>query len=207
MKNKSILLLLILSALVTTGFDWGFGPNDKCSEAKKLAIDFMLTTSPSERSEVENRINQLCPDGAAAHFIKGSNLEKGGNIEGAVVEYGESLKDDPEFAAESGNMGMIHLQQGLNDEAAAELARAVKVVQNPRFHKGLADIFSERRLYSLALYHFGEAAKLAPGDTSLHGAIAEIYGNMGRLDSAEEEYSRALAAQSSNNKARLGLAN
>ena len=28
---------LILLLLLTTGFDWGFGPKDKCGEAKKIA--------------------------------------------------------------------------------------------------------------------------------------------------------------------------
>ena len=66
---------LILLLLLTTGFDWGFGPKDKCGEAKKIASSYADLKNREERSTAEARIQKLCPDGAASHFIKALNLE------------------------------------------------------------------------------------------------------------------------------------
>ncbi len=206
MKNCSIFILLVLVALFTCGFDWGFGGKDKCGDAKRLVTELALVKTAAERTAMEGRILHLCPEGAAGHFIKAINLEKAGNIDGASTEYGEALKDAPMFPQASGNLGLIHLQQGLYDEAAVELTVALKTVSDPRYHRGLARIFNERKLYTLAVYHYNEVALTSPGDAVLHAALAETYGKMGRLDSAEEEYGKALKIEPVNESARLGLA-
>src|SRR6516162_7506172 len=91
MKKSSIILLLVLTALVTCGFDWGFGSKDKCGDAKRLVTELAMVKTDAERSTMETRILRLCPDGAAGHYIKAVAQEKAGNIDGASVEYGEAL--------------------------------------------------------------------------------------------------------------------
>jgi tetratricopeptide (TPR) repeat protein len=131
MKNCSIFLLLVLVTLFTCGFDWGFGAKDKCGDAKRLVTELAMVKTAAERTAMEARILRLCPEGGAGHYIKAINLEKAGNIDGASIEYGEALKDDPTFPQASGNLGLIHLQQGLYDEAAVELTVALKTVPTP----------------------------------------------------------------------------
>ena len=69
MHKYKIFVSLILLALLTTGFDWGFGPRDKCGEAKKIASGYADLKNTVERNTAEARIQKLCPDGAASHFI------------------------------------------------------------------------------------------------------------------------------------------
>ena len=206
MKKYILLLHLVLTALLTCGFDWGFGSSDKCGDAKKLVTELGLQKTDAERATTEERILKLCPEGAAGRYLNAVNLEKSGNIEGAVIQYREVLKEDPAFPQASGNLGLIHLQQGRKDEAAVELSEALKNLADPRYHRGLASIFSDYKLYSLSIYHYGEAVRLSPSDPSLHLALAGVCSAMGRLDSAEDEYLKTLALTPGNEAARLGLA-
>src|SRR6266545_1568047 len=132
MKNRLMFMLLLLSAFFTSGFDWGFGSKDKCGDAKRLVTEMALMKTVTERKVAENRILRLCPDGAAGHYLKAVEFERTGNIDKAATEYGEALKADPIFPQASGNMGLIHLQQGLYDEASVELTRALKTLSDPR---------------------------------------------------------------------------
>ena len=89
MKKYMILLLLVPAALLTCGFDWGFGAGDKCGDAKKLVNELTFMKTAADRSSMEARILKLCPEGAAGHYVKALNLEKDGNIDGAAIQIGK----------------------------------------------------------------------------------------------------------------------
>ena len=74
MKNCLLLLLLLLTLLVTCGFDWGFRSKDKCVDAKRLVSELAMMKTPAERAAAESRILTFCPEGAAGHYITGLNL-------------------------------------------------------------------------------------------------------------------------------------
>src|SRR5208337_1335805 len=131
---------LILLVLLTTGFNWGFGHRDKCGEAKEVAAGFAELKVAAEQNEAEARIQKLCPDGSASHFVTALKLERAGDTEQAIAEYRETLKDAPEFPVANGNLGLLYLQKGLSDEAALELSKGLQGQADPRYHKGLARI-------------------------------------------------------------------
>lgn len=206
MKRYSTLVILAALSFLSCGFDWGFGIQDKCSKAKKIAGGLAEIKEEDARREAESQITKLCPDGAAEHFIRAVNLERGGNLEGALIEYRSALKDDPEFGLASGNLGLIYLQKGLPDDAVVELTKAIKTSPGPTYNKALGRIFGDKKLYSLALYHYNEAIAALPAETSLHNDLARVYADMGLMNKAEEEYTRVLAVEPGNQAARLGLA-
>jgi Tfp pilus assembly protein PilF len=177
MNRYFTLIALLPIVLLTTGFNWGFGHRDKCGEAKKIAGGYAELKSAAERSEAVTRIQKLCPDGAASHFVKALNLEQSGNIDQAIAEYRETLKDAPELPEANGNLGLLYLQKGLADEASVELSKAMQGQSDPRYHKGLARIFKSNKLLALAGYHYREALKAYPGDAALHEELADVYSN------------------------------
>jgi Flp pilus assembly protein TadD len=201
-----IVLALFLSALFTCGFDWTFGlVKDKCAQAKKIAVGLAATKDDLKRSQNEKHILDLCPAGAPGHYVKALNLEREGNLEEAIFEYQESIKDDPQFPEANGKLGLAYMQTGKQEEAAVELTKAAAVISDPLYHKALAKIFNDKKMFALAFFHYNEALKGLPGDASLHIGLAEIYAKQKNTEKAEDEFRQAIALESGNESARLGL--
>ena len=125
-KSRNYLILLCATTLLT-GFSWGFG-SDPCKNALELS-----GTLESVRDEVllrqnEAKILSLCPDGAAGHFVSALQLERAGNLDGAISEYRKALQQERSFPLASGNLGLLYAQKGMNDEASVELARGLSTI-------------------------------------------------------------------------------
>ncbi len=193
-------------AALTTGFTWGSSRVDNCDEAKQLAYGITSTSDRSSRSEAEASIRQICPDGAAGIFIKGLAYEVAGNTEQALLSYKETLKVDSHFSPANGRIGLIYLAKTRDDEAAVELTKASRSHQDPLYDKGLARIFTAKKLYPLALFHYQEAIRSLPADATLFTDIARTYGEAGDPLKAEESYRRAMALSPGDRTAFTGLA-
>ena len=197
--------MLLSASLLLTGFSWGLN-NDPCKKAVNMAASLENGQDDGSKRQVEAEILVQCPDGGAAHFISALQLERAGNIDGAIGEYRKALQQEPAFARASGNLGLLYAQKGMNDEASVALARGLATVQNPLYHKAMARIFAERKIYSLAIYHYNEAGKELSRDASVFTGLAEIYSTTGQQDKALEEYRRALTADPNYEKAYIGSA-
>jgi len=202
---KKIIPFLIVAAL-TSGFTWGKSAVDKCDEAKQLAFGLTSTTDRASRMEAEASISQLCPDGAAGLFISGYAYEVAGNLEKALLLYRDALRQDPEFAPANGRAGLILLENRREDEASIELTKAMQTHSDPLYNKGLARIFTVKKLNSLAIFHYQEAIKSFPADASLFTGLAQVYKETGDLPKAEEAYLRAIALNSGSRESLTGLA-
>src|SRR6266571_2900720 len=103
MNKYPLVLLLAALALFNCAFDWGFSPDDKCYEAKKLVIGFAALQDDIARAQAEGRVLGLCPNGAAGQLVKGMELEKKGNLDGAIGAYQKALHLDPAFLEADGS--------------------------------------------------------------------------------------------------------
>ncbi|HEY5472712.1 MAG TPA: tetratricopeptide repeat protein, partial [Candidatus Limnocylindrales bacterium] len=190
--------------MFTTGFNWPFPAGDSCQNAKKLILELPATASELKKKETEGRVMELCPTGAAGHYLKGLQFERSGHFEAAVTEYREALAIDPEFYPASGNLGLLHLKRGASEEAAVEISAGLKT-GDPRYHAGLARYYAEKKLHRLAVFHFREALADFPGDASLHADLAASYLGAEQRQRGEDEYRKALSLEPGNASARLGL--
>lgn len=206
MNQRLLLILLCLTATLTCGFDWGFAGKDKCGDAREILEGIPSGSNAAERSRIETRAAELCPEGPAGHFVKARRFAESGKLESAMAEYREAERLDPGFTQASGNLGLLYLEKGMTDEAAVELTKAVKSSSAAPYHRGLGRIFAQRKIYSLAQYHFNEALKSAPDDPQLHADLADTQLQENDLDHAESEYQQALAINPAFEPARLGLA-
>lgn len=202
---KKLVPLLIIAAL-TSGFTWGKKPIDRCEDAKQLAFGLKSSTDRGSRIEADASIRELCPDGAAGRFVNGYALEVAGNLEKALLEYREALRLDPEFTPANGRAGLILLENRREDDAAIELTKAMKTHTDPLYNKGLARIFTSRKLSSLAIFHYQEAIRSFPADTSLFIGIGQVYQETGDLQRAEDSYRRALVLEPGSVEALIGMA-
>lgn len=205
MRILRIYLVLTCAVLLLTGFSWSLG-NDPCKEALEMTGSLEGVQDEAQMRQTEAKIISLCPDGAAAHYVNALQLERVGNIDGAIAEYRKALRQDASFARASGNLGLLYAQKGMDDEASVELSRGLSTHQNPLYHKAIARIFAMRKVYPLAIYHYNEAGRELTRDAAIFTGLAEVYSAMGQPDKALEEYKRAVTADPNHEKAYIGSA-
>jgi len=204
MKRYLALPSLLAVTLLATGFSWPFPSSGGCRDAKRLILELPAQASDAKRADTEKRVAELCPTGAAGHYLRGLQFERGGNSDQAIQEYKETLSIDPDFYPASGNLGLIHLQKGASEEAAVELTAGLKS-GDPRYNAGLARIMFKKKLYQLAIYHYGEALVAFPNDAALHSELADSYAAVELRQKAEDEYHKAITIDPANTHARIGL--
>lgn len=204
-EQKKCLVLRILPlfvwALTICGFTWGNAPNP-CADAKKLLTE----SRTGMTAELAEQIIDLCPDGAVGHLAHGFQLEHDGDVNQAMDEYRMSVTADPTLSMAHGNLGLLLLQKGSENEAAAELSIALRGNTDQRYHRGLALILNRSGAAALIIYHAGEALKRNPEDLAARIWLAGAYARQGQLDLAAEAYSKVLGKEPANETARLGLA-
>ena len=206
MRKLLTYIMLLCATTLLTGFSWGFGNDDPCKNALDLAGSLDNIRDEVQARQTEARILSLCPDGGAGHYVSGLQLERVGNLDGAISEYRKALQQEKEFPLASGNLGLLYAQKGMNDEASVELSRGLFPRANPKYHKAMARILAERKLYPLAIYHYGEAARELTRDAAVYNGMADAYAATGQPEKALDEYRRALAADSNSEAAHIGIA-
>jgi len=142
MQKLLTYFMLLCATLLLTGFSWGFGSSDPCRNALELAGSLEGLRDEVQVRQTEARILSLCPDGGAGHFVSGLQLERVGNLDGAISEYRKALQQEKTFPLASGNLGLLYAQKGMNDEASVELARGLASHPSPRYHKAMARILA-----------------------------------------------------------------
>ena len=205
MKILQKYILLLCAALLLTGFSWGFG-SDTCKEALESATTLDSIRDDTQMRQAEAKILVQCPDGAGAHFVKALQQERVNNFDAAIEEYRIALQQAPSFSRASGNLGLLYAQKGMSDEASVALARGLSTIPNPYYHKAMARILADQKVYSLAAYHYNEAGRELIGDASIFIGLAGIYTASNRPDKALEEYRRALVADPASANAHIGIA-
>ncbi|MBT1072127.1 tetratricopeptide repeat protein [Pelotalea chapellei] len=194
--------ILLGTTLLLCGFSWGLG-NDSCTKAQELSSKLESLHEESEIRLAEAQILSLCPDGAAAHFVSALQLERVGNIDGAIGEYRKCLQQQRSFPEASGNLGLLYAQKGMNDEAMVELSRGLSANSNPRYHKAMGRILAEQKVYPLAIHHLSEAGRELSRDTGIGMSLADIYTATGKTDKALEEYRRVLVIDPNHEQAHI----
>ncbi len=194
----------LLTALITlTGFTWRVDP---CGDAMKIAGSLADQKDEKELRQDEAKILSLCPDGAAAHLVNGRQLERIGNIDGAIQEYRRALRKESAFPSASRNLGLIYAKKGMFDEASVELARALAAKPDPDCQREMGKILARYKVYPLALYYLTEASALLKNDSEIPVATGDIYAATGEPDKALEQYRRALSINQGDEKAHIGIA-
>ncbi len=204
-KATAILPLLAGSVFLLTGFNWNFG-GDKCKGTVELVNKMVVSEDVTEQTRDEEKILSDCPDSAAANFVKGLQSERAGDIDGAISFYLRSLQKEPDFAAASGNLGLLYMQKGMHDEAAVALTKGLAGVQATAYHKAMGRLMADKKFYPLAQYHYGQALLAQPADADLLAGQAEIYTAQGQTDRAIDEYRRTLLLEPGHEQSAAGLA-
>lgn len=193
------MFLLLLTTMC--GFTWGKASDPCAKTGNSLAETQAVITD-----QLAKQILDRCPDSAIGHLAKGLQFEQNGDVDQAIEEYRKSIDADPSLSQALGNLGLLLLQQNMDDEAAPELTKALTGKPDPRYHRGLAMLLHRGAGKALLLFHSKEALKGNPKDTEVRTWLADAYAGQGQLDRAVEEYVKVLDMDPANEHARLGLA-
>lgn len=172
--------------ILCCGFSWGVGKSDHCEEARTAIDTLSSVTDPAKKTKQEDAVLKACPNDAPGLFVKALRNEKTSNTDAAIILYREALAKDTTIAEAHGNLGLLLLERGQDDEASVELTRGLMGRSDPRYHRAIAHIMNYKSLHSLALYHYDEALKALPDDEELNEGRAEAYVRLGQFDKAEE---------------------
>lgn len=197
---------LIAVVVFCCGFSWGLDKSDPCKEARATLNTLSTVTEPSKRIKLEGAVLTACPNGASGLFLKALQAEKASKPDVAIPLYREAVAKDDTIAEAHGNLGLLLLERGHDEEASVELTKGLMGWSDPRYHRAIAHLLSEGSLPALALFHYNEALKAFPDDVEIHTGRAEAYVQLGQFDKAEKEYVRLKELKPKDVKFKQGLA-
>ena len=127
--------------------------------------------------------------------------DKPANLESAAALFGQTVKNDPNFALGFSALAEVDWARYRLDhdsrwveEAEKNCRRAAELNQSlPAVYVTLARIHNGRGQYNLALQEIQQALKLQPRYSDAQLAEAAVYASMGQVERAESSYKTAAA--------------
>lgn len=149
---------------------------------------------------------QLSPDDAKLQFSLGNLLFQAGRKDDAIAAYRKAVELDRTYLRAWYNLGAVLFEAGRYDEALQAYNMALAPIEqafarkekvdpiHARAYANLGAIHLQQKQYAQAADAYQKALRLAPNDTGALYNLAFIDFTTGKLDRAEEEYRKALAA-------------
>jgi predicted O-linked N-acetylglucosamine transferase (SPINDLY family) len=159
----------------------------------------LAKTSPLPRS---------APTDATLAFQQAASLHAQGRLWEADQLYQVVLGADGCHFGALCRLGVIRLQQGRFEDAAALLRRALKADKNSAdAHQGLAFALTGLERFEEAIRHYERALALRPGFAEAHNNLGHALQRLGRFNAAIAQYEKALAVNPAYAEARNNLGN
>lgn len=139
------------------------------------------------------KIAELLPDDAEAHFRLGNALLEFGQADGAVASYRRALEIKPDFAEAHSNLGSALHELGRLNEAEASCRQALQI--NPDYaeaHSNLGAALNDLGRLAEAETSFRRALQIKPDFAEALNNRSNTFKDLGRLTEAEACCRRAL---------------
>lgn len=135
-------------------------------------------------------------------------LMNAGDDRGAMVQYFQAMRIDPEYAAPKGNAGNLLLRAGQLDSARPLIEEAIRLKQDfPMAQLDIGIIDASTGNYQEAIAHLSEALRLTPGDPVPHSNLCYAFEHVGRWDEAIAQCREALRLKPDYPDAQFNLKN
>lgn len=134
------------------------------------------------------------PEKAQQKFDKGCALFEGKDYQGAIKQFRDAVKIQPDFAPAYLQLGLAYRRLGSLEEAARSFENATR--DDPKSLPAwlnLAEVFAQRKDFQRARTTLQEAAKIAPQRAEPYYLLARIQFETGNLQRAELACTEALA--------------
>ena len=127
------------------------------------------------------------------HIRKGISFAEKGVWDGAIKEYKEAVRIDPNNFVAQYNLGFIFLKKGIADEAIEPFRNALRI--NPNYaeaHSNLGQALAAKGMLDEAIEEYKNALALNPNLAATHYNLGNAYVKKGLIDEAIKEYKEAL---------------
>jgi tetratricopeptide (TPR) repeat protein len=131
---------------------------------------------PAGRVDLQGlqKIVNLNPSSARAHFGLAFNLEKAGRLDEALDSYQRALRLQPDLVEAHFGAGNVFFRKGAFDLAASDYEEVLKYQPgNMAARHNLGNTFLRRGLFDLAAQSYEEILRADPNDASAHKNLGE----------------------------------
>jgi tetratricopeptide (TPR) repeat protein len=122
----------------------------------------------------------------------GNVYMRAGRYDEALVALKKVTELDPANATGYNDLGAAYIQLGRYSDAAATLTKSLDLLPSAATYTNLAIVNAYQGDFSAAVSAFEKSAELAPNREQYVGNLADGYRWAGRLDKANETYTRAI---------------
>jgi tetratricopeptide (TPR) repeat protein len=130
---------------------------------------------------------------ALAHLMKGVDLENAGQLDGAIAEHEEAVKQDPKLAQAHANLIALYARAGRADRAEQEYKATVGINPNlPQSHYDYGVFLVSQRRYHEAEDAFRKALESSPNYAEAHSNLGAMLELRGKSEEAIQHYQAAI---------------
>ena len=151
--------------------------------------------------------NEQIPDVRAEAFLnRGMAKEELGDVAGAISDYSEGLKLNPNYRQLYHRRGSAYEQQGNPDLAIKDFSQAIRLDPGDTEALVLRGLtYASRGDFERALMDYDAALAETPDDDLVLVLRGELREELGQTESARADYRRALELDPQNAEAKEGL--
>ena len=130
---------------------------------------------------------------ALAHLMKGVDLENAGQMEPAIAEHEEAVRQDPMLAPAHANLISLYARAGQPEKAEEAYRATVKINPNlPQSHYDYGVFMVSQGHFPQAEAAFRKALESSPNYAEAHSNLGAMLERRGKFDEANREYQRAI---------------
>ena len=130
---------------------------------------------------------------ALAHLMKGVELENAGQLDSAIAEHEEAVKQNPKLAQAHANLIALYARRGLAEQAEHAYRDAVAINPNlPQSHYDYGVYLFSRQRFTEAESAFRKALESSPNYAEAHSNLGAMLEREGKLEEAARHYQAAI---------------
>jgi tetratricopeptide (TPR) repeat protein len=175
---------------------------------KVLGASLQQTGKLQESVIASQKVLEISPNDAEAHYKLGITLKKLGRLEDAAKSYKKAIAIKPDYAKAHSNLGYTLEKLGRLEDAAKSYKKAIGIKPDLiEAHFNLGNTLKELGRLEDAAKSFEKAVAIKPDLAEAHSNLGNILQELGKLEDAAKSFEKAIAFKPDYAEAHSNLSN